>query len=155
MAKVVYTRAGWQIGRGISFYRMRGLPRPESWERFPEECNIPVSQEDKECHLHMKVDTQMKFNMATWKIIPSSPRVFSYFQRKCTLLGYRLGLRSFHRSDCLLRGISPRFLREEYIRIRRSKGEARFVVSSQTRRKVSTAARDASEERKIEEFKRR
>jgi len=43
MVKVVCTRAGWQIGRGISFYRMRGLPRPESWERFPEECNIPVS----------------------------------------------------------------------------------------------------------------
>lgn len=47
--------------------RMRGCLVAGRKESFPEECNILAGQEDKECHPHAKLDTQMKFNMATRK----------------------------------------------------------------------------------------
>lgn len=57
----------WQIGRGISFHRMRDRPVPERKESFPRKNAIFGPREDKECHPHAKLDTQMKFNMATQK----------------------------------------------------------------------------------------
>lgn len=57
--------------------RMRGRPVAGRKESFPEECNIPAGQEDKECHPHAKLDTQMKFNMATRKSSLVAPPVYN------------------------------------------------------------------------------
>lgn len=55
--------------------RMRGRPVAGRKESFPEECNIPAGQEDKECHPHAKLDTKwnsiwQRGNHLSWRPLP-------------------------------------------------------------------------------------